>query len=193
MKARQRAKKFTAVILTLAMLITALPLQVFAYIPGHDTEAGFKNMYMHSAVNQRPIATYMYGDNTNYFNSAATLDPSNPGGLEWMLLTFAIDRNQDVDLLLYRLKGEQLETALNDYQSELVPREDLEPEDFLDPITDSPLYLSVKRYWDNIEPYQAPASEWVTQAPDFERPDLDVYPFEDTESTVMKAEPVYGH
>ena len=68
MKARQRAKKFIAVILTLAMLITALPLQVFAYIPGHDTEAGFKNMYMHSAVNQRPIATYMYGDNTNYFN-----------------------------------------------------------------------------------------------------------------------------
>ncbi len=68
MKARQRVKKFTAVFLTLAMLITALPLQVFAYIPGHDTEAGFKNMYMHSAVNQRPIATYMYGDNTNYFN-----------------------------------------------------------------------------------------------------------------------------
>ena len=42
MKARQRAKKFTAVILTLAMLLTMLPVQVFAYIPGRDTEAGFK-------------------------------------------------------------------------------------------------------------------------------------------------------
>lgn len=150
MKMRKQLRKFTATFLTVAMLLTALPMQVFAYIPGRDDEASFKNMYMHSAINQRPIATYMYGDNMNYFNSATTLDSSNPGGLEWMLLTFAIDRNQDVDLLLYKLTGSALETAINEYQAELVPREDLELEDFLEPITNdgSPLYLSVKRYWD---------------------------------------------
>ena len=180
------------------MVLSLTPIHVFAYVPGKKEDAAFKNMFLHSAVNQRPIATYMYADNTNYFQTAATtatLSEEAPGGLEWMLLTFAIDRNQDGDLLLYKLQGDKLAEALTQGSIELMPNSNLDLEDFLEPIIDedTPLYLSTRRCTKNIAPQPAPASEWVHLAETFERSDLDEFNFRETPSTMMKEEPIYGH
>ena len=59
----RRAKKLTAWLLTLALILTLLPVSVLAAIPGtDDQDSRFKNMLLHSAVNRRPISTYQYKD-----------------------------------------------------------------------------------------------------------------------------------
>lgn len=78
-----------------------------------------------------------------------------------MLLTFAIGRNQDGDLLLYKLQGDKLAEALTQDSIELVPNSNLELENFWESIIDenTPLYLSTRRYTENIAPQGAPANK----------------------------------
>lgn len=55
----RRAKKLTAWLLTLALILTLLPVSVLAAIPGtDDQDSRFKNMLLHSAVN-RPSHLYL--------------------------------------------------------------------------------------------------------------------------------------
>ena len=99
-KIRTFSKKLVSFLLVTSMAVSLLPVHAFAYIPGSEGEGRFKNMFMNSAENQRPIASYMYADNNNFFNTPTTINLSNPGGLEWMLLTFAVEKGQSVDLQL---------------------------------------------------------------------------------------------
>ena len=131
MKERTRSltKKLVSFLLVTSMAVSLLPVQAFAYIPGSEGEGRFKNMFMNSAENQRPIASYMYADNTNFFNTPTTINLSNPGGLEWMLLTFAVEKGQGVDLQLFKLSDS---AEVRDGQIVLKPEsEHTNPEDFL--------------------------------------------------------------
>ena len=205
----RRAKKLTAWLLTLALILTLLPVSALAAIPGtDDQDSRFKNMLLHSAVNRRPISTYQYKDSINYFQTPITIQdgtgtlPSTPGKLEWTLLTFAIDRNQTGDLKLYKLDTERLE----DGQIPLVPRDD-DPdalEDFLIPLIPStidpvsgeeiehPVYLSAKRFLDNIDPPSAQASDVVQLAQGFDRAELDTWHYEDAPEEVIQNANIFG-
>lgn len=205
----RRAKKLTAWLLTLALILTLLPVSALAAIPGtDDQDSRFKNMLLHSAVNRRPISTYQYKDSINYFQTPITIQdgtgtlPSTPGKLEWTLLTFAIDRNQTGDLKLYKLDTERLE----DGQIPLVPRDD-DPdalEDFLIPLIPStidpvsgeeiehPVYLSAKRFLDNIDSPGARASDVVQLAQGFDRAELDTWHYEDALEEVIRNANIFG-
>ena len=205
----RRAKKLTAWLLTLALILTLLPVSVLAAIPGtDDQDSRFKNMLLHSAVNRRPISTYQYKDSINYFQTPITIQagtgalPSAPAKLEWTLLTFAIDRNQTGDLKLYKLDTERLE----DGQIPLVPRDD-DPdalEDFLIPLIPStidpvsgeeiehPIYLSAKRFLDNIDPPGARASDVVQLAQGFDRAELDTWHYEDAPEEIIRNADIFG-
>ena len=198
MKHRSIYKRLTASLLSIAIILTLLPVTAMAAIADKDSDMVFKNMYLHSAMNQRPISTYMYGDSMNYINTATTLDPSTPGGLEWMLLTFAIDKSQNIDLELYKLSDELSDEDLLEF--ELAPNPDLIPEDFLVGIQDGgtgenakPLYLVTRRFWGNIDPAEADASTQVEKAADYIRADLDVFNYELCEPTFFHDQPAYGH
>lgn len=205
----RRAKKLTAWLLTLALILTLLPVSALAAIPGtDDQDSRFKNMLLHSAVNRRPISTYQYKDSINYFQTPITIQdgtgtlPSTSGKLEWTLLTFAIDRNQTGDLKLYKLDTERLE----DGQIPLVPRDD-DPdalEDFLIPLIPStidpisgeeiehPVYLSAKRFLNNIDPPSAQASDVVQLAQGFDRAELDTWHYEDALEEVIRNANIFG-
>ena len=205
----RRAKKLTAWLLTLALILTLLPVSALAAIPGtDDQDSRFKNMLLHSAVNRRPISTYQYKDSINYFQTPITIQdgtgtlPSTSGKLEWTLLTFAIDRNQTGDLKLYKLDTERLEAG----QIPLVPRDD-DPdalEDFLIPLIPStidpisgeeiehPVYLSAKRFLNNIDPPSAQASDVVQLAQGFDRAELDTWHYEDALEEVIRNANIFG-
>ncbi len=102
-RTRALVKKLISFFVVASMAVSLLPVQAFAYIPGNEGDVRFKNMFMNSAENRSPIASYMYADNINFFNTPTTINLSNPGGLEWMLLTFAVEKGQSVDLQLFKL------------------------------------------------------------------------------------------
>ena len=167
-----------------AMLVTMLPVTASASVPDRDSGAVFKNMYMHSAATQRPVATYTYGDSINYFNSAAVCDKASTGGLEWLLMSFAIEKGQDGDLLLYRYNGDKDESAV------LEAGQNLELEDFLEPIQDvkdGKAYLNAIHFKDNIDPSDAASTEEVTLSKDYDRKDLDIFERDPSKATMMKS------
>ena len=196
-------KRWTSLLLVIAMIVSLFPTSALAAIPGTDGGARYKNMYLHSATNQRPIATYTYADNTNYFTTPATLASGVAEGdiqrLEWMLLTFAMDKGQNIDLQLYKLSEEYPGNEI-----ELVPNfeegTELIPEDFLVSLVNGgtgknavPAYLRVRRFTDNIIPAGADAAtQNVQRNPDYERTDLNEFNYKNAPSTDMIGKGVYG-
>ena len=79
MQIKQKLRSITASVLTFAMLLTLFPATAFAAVPSVDEGATYKNMFMHSAINHRPVSSYFYSNSENYFNTAVTLDSENPG------------------------------------------------------------------------------------------------------------------
>lgn len=115
MKVRSKISRVVSVVLTLAMLLSVIPLQALAVDPGTlEPEAIFKNMQLFSAVNQRPISLSFSADVTqeqpdyeprNYLYSSITPNRSDESDnpLEWMVFAYAIQRSQDIDMELYQL------------------------------------------------------------------------------------------
>lgn len=192
MKVRQYAVKTLALVLTLSMLLGLLPISALAAVPGAgmDSAGAYKNMNLHSAANHRPISTYTYADSTNYFNTGAAIDPANPGGLEWMLLWFAIEKNQPATLELYEYSGG---TELSNV---LEPNMDESLEPFLNQDAGKIGNLNVYRVTDDILPREAPANQKVSPDPEFDRLNLDYfmdrYVNGHTPAAMIDV-PIYGH
>ena len=155
MKARSNFYRVVSAILTLTMLLSLLPLQIFAVDPSTlEPDAIFKNMQLIGAVSHLPISTSYSADVTqdppdseprNYVYNSVAANPNtdDPNPLDWMLLAYSIQYSQDVDLELYELnvgaadwenRGSDPETLKLPFRVEEDPEnpdEALEPEDFL--------------------------------------------------------------
>lgn len=174
MKVRSKFFRAVAVLLTLAMLLSLLPLQIFAVDPSTlEKEAIFKNMELYSAVNHRPISLSFSADVTgdppdseprNYLYTPITDNRTGIGNnpLEWMVFAYSIQYSQDVDLELYKLdegaatwenhNPSTTETVLLPFRVEEDPEnpeEALKPEEFLS--GQSLGYLKVYPYTENYE------------------------------------------
>ena len=111
-----------------------------------------------------------------------------------MLLTFAIDKSQNIGLELYKLSSDLSDEDFLEFELVLSP--DLIPEDFLIGTQDGgtgeaakPLHLVTRRFRGNIDSAEADASTQLEIAEDYIHADLDTFDFESCKPTVMYDQP----
>lgn len=107
MKTKLQPRRVIAMLLTLALLLGAMPISAMA--AGHKgeqpDEVTFKTMRMEGIRSQHEISQYTYFDSTGKCYMPANLNQND----SWVLLSYVIQKSQFVDLELYRLDEDQVE------------------------------------------------------------------------------------
>ncbi len=138
MKVKRSMQRMLALVLVLALLVGALPMQVLgaeALGPQgqRPEENHFKTMRINSVRTGAQIADSVCATGLNTFYAPINLDQADT----WTLLSYVIEKSQPVELALYRLdeKGGEY-TPNEENQIEMKFRTEpedqvLEPEEFL--------------------------------------------------------------
>lgn len=110
MKVQKRVRSLIAILLTLAMLLTMLPVSVFAADSevAPPTSAEFKVMGLYSLRdNGRRVSYFSYETRENTFltNANATYPDS------WFKLVHTIEKSQPITLELYEMPTNKMSSA----------------------------------------------------------------------------------